>query len=361
MGFTEATVRALPRDFDRPFTFRDTSGGAIATTTSVVDAESGTELSGGGGGFGFIQQERFVADGISSTFTVTESEELPENASDVMVTRNGLFLSEKYFSSLDSVNGSLELTFTPDEGDIIVLIWFIKTVVKGNIYQEIFSGGSNSFTTSSTLTSRVKNVFAFINGLHLDYAKFVGINGNTITLNYTPSADDSLAFVWFQTFPNQLKVVQEQVVSSGSSTFTLTENEGKIPSTSDHILVVRNGQHISNNYISGINETNSTVTLTFAPDGGDEMLFIWFMDKEVGSEAKSTMFQEQLFPDGTTNILQVTQNEGKLPNELSKIMIYRNGQFISNDFVSSYSELDGTINLSFTPRSGEKFTVVWVI
>lgn len=361
MGFTEATVRALPRDFERPFTFRSENSGAIANTTSIVSAENGTELSGGGGGYGFIQQERFVADGISKVFTVTETEELPENASDVMVTRNGLFLSEKYFASLDSVNGTLELTFTPDSGDIIVIIWFIKTVVKGNIFQEIFSGGSNTFTTISTLTSRVKNVFAFVNGLHLDYAKFVGINGNTITLNYTPSADDSLAFVWFQTFPNQLKVVQEQIIASGSSTFTLTENEGKIPSTSDHILVVRNGQHISNDYISGINETNATVTLSFTPDAGDEMLFIWFIDKEVGNEVKATMFQEQLLPDGTTNVLQVTQNEGKLPNDIAKIMLYRNGQFISNDFVDSYSELDGTINLSFTPRNGEKFTVVWVI
>ena len=246
MGFTEATVRALPRDFEIPFTFSSENSGAIANTTSIVSAENGTELSGGGGGYGFIQQERFVADGISKVFTVTETEELPENASDVMVTRNGLFLSEKYFASLDSVNGTLELTFTPDSGDIIVIIWFIKTVVKGNIYQEIFSGGSNTFTTTSTLTSRVKNVFAFVNGLHLDYAKFVGISGNTITLNYTPSADDSLAFVWFQTFPNQLKVVQEQIIASGSATFTLTENEGKIPSTSDHILVVRNGQHINN-------------------------------------------------------------------------------------------------------------------
>jgi hypothetical protein len=361
MGFTEATVRALPRDFERPFTFRSENSGAIANTTSIVSTENGTELSGGGGGYGFIQQERFVADGVSKVFTVTETEELPENASDVMVTRNGLFLSEKYFASLDSVNGTLELTFTPDNGDIIVIIWFIKTVVKGNIFQEIFSGGSNTFTTTSTLTSRVKNVFAFVNGLHLDYAKFVGINGNTITLNYTPSADDSLAFVWFQTFPNQLKVVQEQIVASGSSTFTLTENEGKIPSTSDHILVVRNGQHISNNYISGINETNATVTLSFAPDAGDEMLFIWFLDKEIGTEVKATMFQEQLDMDGTTNVLQVTQNEGKLPNDLAKIMLYRNGQFISNNFVESYSEIDGTINLLFTPRNGEKFTVVWVI
>ena len=358
MGFTERTVRKLPRDYERPFVFRAETTGFVAASSN----SAGPEVNGGGGGdYGFIQQERFVADGISKVFTVTNSEELPENASDVMVTRNGLFLSEKYFASLDSVNGTLELTFTPDSGDIIVIIWFIKTVVKGNIYQEIFNGGSNTFTTTSTLTSRVKNVFAFVNGLHLDYAKFVGISGNTITLNYTPSADDSLAFVWFQTFPNQLKVVQEQITSSGSATFTLTENEGNIPSTSDHILVVRNGQHISNDYISGINETNATVTLSFTPDAGDEMLFVWFMDKEVGNEVKTTMFQEQLLPDGTTNVLQVTQNEGKLPNDIAKIMLYRNGQFISNDFVDSYSELDETINLSFTPRNGEKFTVVWVM
>ena len=38
-------------------------------------------MSGGKGGYGFIQQERFVADGISKVFTVTETEELPENAS----------------------------------------------------------------------------------------------------------------------------------------------------------------------------------------------------------------------------------------------------------------------------------------
>jgi hypothetical protein len=42
-------------------------------------------------------------------------------------------------------------------------------------------------------------------------------------------------------------------------------------------------------------------------------------------------------------------------------MVYRNGQFISNGFVTSHDYLNGTITFNFTPRSGEKITLVWVL
>ena len=126
---------------------------------------------------------------------------------------------------------------------------------------------------------------------------------------------------------------------------------------------MRNGQHINNDYITGINPTSGTITLTFAPDQGDDITLIWFVEEFVTptNSAAVSMFQEDFTADGTTPTFTVTDNEGKLPDSLSAIMVYRNGQFISNQFISSHDSGTGTITFSFVPRSGEKITIIWVV
>jgi len=121
-----------------------------------------------------------------------------------MVMRNGLFLNEVYIDNIDGSNGTLELTFLPDNGDEIVIIWFMA-------------------------------------------------------------------------LPTSYKLFQEQFTADGTQTaFTVTKNDGQISSSTDAIILMRNGQHINNDYINGINTLTGTLTMTFAPDNGDEITIIWF-------------------------------------------------------------------------------------
>jgi len=47
---------------------------------------------------------------------------------------------------------------------------------------------------------------------------------------------------------------------------------------------MRNGQHINNDYITGINPTAGTITLTFTPDQGDDITLIWFVEEFVNTK-----------------------------------------------------------------------------
>ena len=199
----------------------------------------------------------------------------------------------------------------------------------------------------------------------LDYEKISSFSPGQgqFTLNFTPDTSDSIAAVWFKTLPESNKIIQEQFIADGTqTTFTVTKNGGKLAKTKDAILLMRNGQHINNDYISGINTTNGTITMTFAPDQGDDITLIWFVEEFVTPTSNAvSMFQEEFTADGVSSTFTVTENEGKLPEDLPSIMIYRNGQFISNQFISSHDPVAGTVTFGFVPRSGEKITIVWVV
>ena len=102
--------------------------------------------------------------------------------------------------------------------------------------------------------------------------------------------------------------------------------------------------------------------MTFAPDQNDDITLIWFVEEFVTPTSNAvSMFQQEFTADGTSSTFTVTENEGKLPEDLPSIMIYRNGQFISNQFISSHDPVAGTVTFGFVPRSGEKITIVWVV
>ena len=366
MGFTERTLKKLTLGYDQRAAYRSQSTSINAIQTSIAEQETSTNLDEG-----FVYQEVFTADGVTKSYQVTENNgTLPETTADIMVTRNGLFLNSSYIASLDSINGTIELTFVPDNGDRIVVIWFYRSENEQAVFQEVFTpSGSATFTVTKNegvLPSSRYKLFAYINGIFLDYEKFSDYNPGSgqFTLDFIPDTSDSIAAVWFKTLPESTKVVQETFSADGTqTTFTVTKNGGKLGKVKDAILLMRNGQHINNDYITGINPTSGTITLTFAPDQGDDITLIWFVEEFVtpSNSAAVSMFQEEFTADGTTPTFTVTENEGKLPESLSAIMVYRNGQFISNQFISSHDSVSGTITFGFVPRSGEKITIIWVV
>jgi len=369
MAFTEQSLVYLSKEYRvRP------SYGAVGASSSAGGAaitnNDDSSIINPNLGSGTIYQQVFIATG-SNSFTVTQNNGvLPDNAAEITIYRNGLLLNQTYISSLDSINGTFTLSFTPDVDDRIVVVWFYRNELEdAGIYQEIFSGnGTATFTlteNSGIIPARKQEMFIYLNGIFIDYEKITSYStaSSEFTLNFTPYNDDSIAAVWFASLPNNLKIFQENLFADGTqTTFTITKNGGKLAKTKDAILLMRNGQHINNDYISGFNTTNGTVTLTFAPDAGDDITLIWFVQEDgVDYSTLVSMYQEEFTADGITPKFTVTENQGKLPQSLSAIMVYRNGQFISNGFVSSHDYLNGTITFNFTPRSGEKITLVWVL
>jgi len=204
MSFTEKSLVYLSKEYRiRPsygaVGASASAGGAVITNNDETAANPPDLVTAN------IYQEVFTADGVTKTYQVTKNNAiLPSTVSDVMVMRNGLFLNEVYIDNIDGSNGTLELTFLPDNGDEIVIIWFMA-------------------------------------------------------------------------LPTSYKLFQEQFTADGTQTaFTVTKNDGQISSSTDAIILMRNGQHINNDYISGINTLTGTLTMTFAPDNGDEITIIWF-------------------------------------------------------------------------------------
>jgi hypothetical protein len=204
MSFTEKSLVYLSKEYRiRPsygaVGASASAGGAVITNNDETAANPPDLVTAN------IYQEVFTADGVTKTYQVTKNNAiLPSTVSDVMVMRNGLFLNEVYIDNIDGSNGTLELTFLPDNGDEIVIIWFMA-------------------------------------------------------------------------LPTSYKLFQEQFTADGIQTaFTVTKNDGQISSSTDAIILMRNGQHINNDYINGINTLTGTLTMTFAPDNGDEITIIWF-------------------------------------------------------------------------------------
>ena len=372
MSFTEQSVVYLSKEYRTPASFGAVGASASAGGNFIIDNDDNVNTNSANAttqSRGTIYQEVFTPDGSTAIFTVTENDGiLPETTDDIIVTINGLVVPSDNITALDSNSGQLTLGFTPENGDRLVVIWFFRGAPEDQgIYQQVLapSGSSATFTLTSNagvIPDRPQEMFVFINGLFLDYNKFTAYNPSLsqFTLDFIPESLDSLACVWFASLPENIKILQEKFIADGSSaTYTVTLNEGKLPKVKDAILLMQNGQHINNDYISGYNPSNGSVTLSFIPDSGDVINIIWFMEEVIASHAK--LYQEQFTTNGTDNFLTVTKNNGKLAKDLDSIMIYRNGQFINNGFVSLLEADLGKITFSFIPRINEKFTLVWVI
>lgn len=69
---------------------------------------------------------------------------------------------------------------------------------------------------------------------------------------------------------------QENFTADGTQTsFTVTKNNGVLPTSQDSIMVMRNGQFLQSTYFSHVALTG-TVSLTFTPFAGEEISIIWF-------------------------------------------------------------------------------------
>jgi len=288
MGYTEATVRELPRDFARPFQFRDVSGGLIANTQTIVQVESGTELIGGQGGLGIATsmfEEVFTADGISATFTVTQNGGvLADSLDKIFVSRNGQYIGNEYISNLSPQDGEITLGFVPESGEEITLNWFAKPNTEQPIFQEIFTadGLSSQFTVTRNnglLPYVYTQIFVYRNGLLLNNNYLTGLDAENgqISLTFTPFSGERIAIVWFYRQENIEPYKQVFMADGLSATFTVTNNDGILSDYKDAILVMRNGQLIDNDYISSFNKASGEVILTFTPDNNEKIEIIWFV------------------------------------------------------------------------------------
>jgi hypothetical protein len=93
-----------------------------------------------------IFQEKYIGDGISNNLLITAYNGLlPDDKQDILVYRNGIFIDQEYIVSLDQVNGVVQLSFTPQAGDRMMIVWFTGTV------DVQVGGGIDSVFTDSTI------------------------------------------------------------------------------------------------------------------------------------------------------------------------------------------------------------------
>jgi hypothetical protein len=93
-----------------------------------------------------IFQEKYIGDGISNNLLITAYNGLlPDDKQDILVYRNGIFIDQEYIVSLDQVNGVVQLSFTPQAGDRMMIVWFTGTV------DVQVGGGIDSVFTDSTM------------------------------------------------------------------------------------------------------------------------------------------------------------------------------------------------------------------
>jgi len=125
----------------------------LRVDTTVIATLSALRDSLGDG----MYQETFYPNGSQNVFQVTLSGGiLPDDKSDILVLRNGVVLDAGYILNLDGSNGQLELSFMPDDGDEIVIIWF-----NGDVAVSIGGGGGVDSVYTDGIT-------ALGNGLLID-------------------------------------------------------------------------------------------------------------------------------------------------------------------------------------------------
>lgn len=178
-----------------------------------------------------MYQEVFIADGISNTYQMTLDTVLPNDSQDILVAWNGQLLDDAYIGALDAPNGTLQLTFMPDAGDRIVVIWFDGDVV----------------TQSSTVTG-LDSVFT---GMYL-LGNGTLLNPLTIDTMYTASkayVDNSIAEAGAGDITGVNETPQYGINGGGAS--------GAILLSAD-TTVLASKTYVDNNIASNIDSTRLT-------------------------------------------------------------------------------------------------------
>jgi len=85
-------------------------------------------------------QEKWYGDGSSSVLIITEQNgQLPNDPNDILLYRNGIYLGSEFIQAL--TGNQLQLTFTPEVGDIIMATWFVN-----DVYTSVTAGIDSVFT-----------------------------------------------------------------------------------------------------------------------------------------------------------------------------------------------------------------------
>ena len=85
-------------------------------------------------------QEKWYGDGSSSVLIITQQNgQLPNDPNDILLYRNGIYLGSEFIQGL--TGNQLQLTFTPEVGDIIMATWFVN-----DVYTSVTAGIDSVFT-----------------------------------------------------------------------------------------------------------------------------------------------------------------------------------------------------------------------
>lgn len=85
-------------------------------------------------------QEKWYGDGSATVLIITEQNgQLPNDPNDILLYRNGIYLGSDFIQGL--TGNQLQLTFTPEVGDVIMATWFVN-----DVYTSVTAGIDSVFT-----------------------------------------------------------------------------------------------------------------------------------------------------------------------------------------------------------------------
>lgn len=273
-----------------------------------------------------------------------------------------VYLSREYrfIPSVGAVGDSANAGGSIQRDDQIISTSNEKTFM----YEQVFvaDGLTNTFTVTNAdgyLPSNVDNIFVARNGQYIgnEFISSLSPTTGTIGLSFIPQADEEITIVWMmQDLPIQSIYQQIFTCDGVSNTFTVTKNNGELPTTYNKMFVYRNGLQLNSNYLSDLTPSSGQFTLTFTPFVNEKIAVVWF-------DATNTIlpYKQSFTADGLTNSFTITKNNGLLSDVKDAILVMRNGQFIDNDYIDSYDVLTGKVILTFTPTNQEKIEIIWFV
>jgi hypothetical protein len=225
-----------------------------------------------------------------------------------------------------------------------------------SMFEEVFTadGISATFTVTKNdgiLADSLDKIFVSRNGQYIgnEYISDLSPQDGEITLGFVPESGEEITLNWFAKPNTQQPIFQEIFTADGiSAQFTVTKNNGELPSAYTQIL--------NNNYLTGLDAPNGQVSLTFTPFSGERIAIVWFYRQE-----NIEPYKQSFTADGLSGTFTVTNNDGILSDYKDAILVMRNGQLIDNDYISSFNKASGEVILTFTPDNNEKIEIIWFV
>ena len=295
-------------------------------------------------------REEFVS--IENLIKVTVNNGLiPSDKTKVYLYQNGQLISTEYYS----VSGDeIFLNYNGDREDIFTVVFVASSPIPiEKSFREEVTGVTSVITATvnnGVIPTEKDKIYVYQNG-QLISPEYYNVFDNQIFLTYTSDVSDKFTIVFgkiLTSLKEEEQIFREEFTNI-ANVLSVTVNNGFIPADKGKVYVYQNGQLISPQFYS-IN--GNEIVLNYNATIYDKFTVIF--GEVVNNFSVSRMYKQEF--TNITNTITVTVNNGILPLNLDKVLIYQNGQLIGSSY---YSILGNVITLSYSAETSDLITVIF--